>query len=139
VIIAAMLSRRGASFRILTLLGDPRFEYAISAALVLECEDVAFRPSLRIPLAPAAINSVLDRLCLFGFEPRVYFHTRPQLRDPGDEYLLELAVAGRCSYIVTHNVRDFAGAERFGIEVISPAEFLRLIGESHEHDQSESS
>lgn len=32
--------------------------------------------------------------------------------------------------IVTHNARDFVGAEQFGIEVIPPRELLRLIGEA---------
>ena len=46
---------------------------------------------------------------------------------PGDEFLLELAVAGRADAIVTHNVRHFAGAERFGVRVMTPREFLRTI------------
>ena len=29
--------------------------------------------------------------------------------------------------LVTHNVRDFAGAEEYGINVIRPHEFLRLL------------
>jgi len=41
---------------------------------------------------------------------------------------LELAVAGRADAIVTHNVRHFAGAERFGVRVMTPREFLRTIG-----------
>ena len=28
-----------------------------------------------------------------------------------------------------YNVADFAGAEKFGIEVITPQEFLRKLGE----------
>jgi predicted nucleic acid-binding protein len=60
----------------------------------------------------------------------IFFHWRPHLRDPEDEFILELAVAGGCRYIVTFNARDFAGAEQFGIQVISPGTFLRLIGET---------
>jgi len=30
--------------------------------------------------------------------------------------------------IITHNVRDFAGAERFGIAAVTPGEFLKSIG-----------
>jgi predicted nucleic acid-binding protein len=51
------------------------------------------------------------------------------LPDPGDEFLLELAVAGRADAIVTHNVRHFAGVERFGIQVMTPREFLKTIRE----------
>jgi predicted nucleic acid-binding protein len=48
-------------------------------------------------------------------------------RTPCDEFLLELAVAGRADAIVTHNVRHFVGAEQFGIRVMTPREFLRTI------------
>jgi hypothetical protein len=43
--------------------------------------------------------------------------------------LPEAAIAGGCKYIVTHNVKDFVGAEQFGIRAIKPGEFLRTIGE----------
>ena len=50
----------------------------------------------------------------------------------GDEFVLELAVAAGCRVIVTHNTRDFKGAERFGISVITPGEFLVLLRRKHE-------
>jgi predicted nucleic acid-binding protein len=41
---------------------------------------------------------------------------------------LEAAINGRADAIVTHNKRDFVPAtERFGIEVLSPAELLERI------------
>jgi hypothetical protein len=41
--------------------------------------------------------------------------------------VIELAVAGRVQFIVTHHVRDFAGAAEYGVKVIRPHEFLRLL------------
>lgn len=43
--------------------------------------------------------------------------------------VLELAVEGEAELIVTHNVRDFAVAERFDLRVVTPRAFLRHIGE----------
>jgi hypothetical protein len=43
--------------------------------------------------------------------------------------VLELALKAGCGYIVMYNMRDFAGCARFGIEAVTPAEMLRLIGE----------
>lgn len=41
--------------------------------------------------------------------------------------VLELAFAARCSYIITHNVKDFHGAERLGVVALRPRDFLELI------------
>jgi predicted nucleic acid-binding protein len=48
---------------------------------------------------------------------------------PKDDFILELAVESRADFVLTFNTRDFAGAERFGIRVVSPREFLAIIEE----------
>ena len=54
-----------------------------------------------------------------------HFLWRPQLRDSGDEMVLEAAVNGRADALVTFNVRDFAKVpSRFGIEVMLPPEVM---------------
>jgi predicted nucleic acid-binding protein len=53
---------------------------------------------------------------------------RPCLSDPDDDHVLEVAVAGRCDGIVTFNLRDFAGTERFGLWIETPKDFLNRIG-----------
>lgn len=58
---------------------------------------------------------------------RSHFLWRPQLRDPNDELVLEAAINGRVRMVVTFNTRDFAGAARFGIEVLLPREALRSL------------
>jgi hypothetical protein len=40
--------------------------------------------------------------------------------------VLEAAVNGQCQYLMTWNVRDFAAAADFGIQVLSPDAFLNL-------------
>lgn len=42
--------------------------------------------------------------------------------------VLELAVKAGCQAIITYNIRDFAGVEQFGISLLEPSRFLRLIG-----------
>ena len=59
---------------------------------------------------------------------QVHFLWRPQLRDPNDEFVLEVAVESGCGVIVTHNIRDFAAVERLGVRAVKPAEFLRTMG-----------
>jgi predicted nucleic acid-binding protein len=43
--------------------------------------------------------------------------------------VLELAVSAKCEYIVTHNISDFRGSGKFGIQAITPKEFLQIIRE----------
>jgi len=58
---------------------------------------------------------------------QVYFLLRPFLPDANDDFVIELAVAAQVRFIVTHNVRDFAGAEEYGVRVLTPLEFLRMV------------
>ena len=48
VLIAGLRSRRGASFRLLELLGDARWQIHLSTALVLEYEEVARREAAHL-------------------------------------------------------------------------------------------
>lgn len=57
-------------------------------------------------------------------ECRVHFLWRPYLPDPKDDLVLEVALAGGASFIITHNLRDFAGVDSFGIRPVTPAQFL---------------
>jgi predicted nucleic acid-binding protein len=69
----------------------------------------------------------------------IFFLWRPHLKDPGDDMVLELAVKAGCQYIVTHNGRDFAGCERFGIQAFTPGAFLKQIGVHDEHAEPSAS
>ena len=130
VLLAGMRSRLGASFRLLSLVDSGRFDISISASLLLEYEDVLMR---NVPLlSENEVNDVLDvldYLCEIANRQTIFFLWRPVLRDPNDDLVLEVAVAGGCDCIVTFNGRDFAGAERFGLRVMKPREFLVEIGE----------
>ena len=51
-----------------------------------------------------------------------------ELRDPGDELVLEAAVNGRADAIVTFNEKDLREARTgFDIEVLRPGEVLRRL------------
>ncbi len=129
VFIAALRSRRGASFRILSLVGTGKFDIAISVPLILEYESTAKRILEETSLDEEDLEAILDYLCLVGKRQEVFYLWRPFLRDPKDDMILELAVAAGGATIVTFNVRDFQGAERFGVRVMTPQMFLREIGE----------
>lgn len=129
VIVSALRSRKGASFRLLELLDDGRFGIVLSVPLALEYEQVAGALIAKVPLCAQDIADILDYLCAVARHCKVFYLWRPFLRDPKDDMVLELAVAAVCDSIVTHNLRDFAGAEQFGLRVLSPREFLSELGE----------
>jgi len=99
----------------------------ISVALILEYEAIGKREAQRLKIPESTIEAIVRAFCFMGRETDIHFRLRPFLPDPGDEFLLELAVAGHADAIVTHNVRHFVGVERFGIQVLTPREFLRRI------------
>lgn len=129
VLVAGLRSRQGASFRLLSGVGGRRFEIALSVPLVLEYEDVLLRQRTQMKLTVRDVGVLLDYLCSVGVPQRVFYLWRPQLPDPGDDFVLELAVAASCEVIVTHNLRDFTGTARFGIKAMTPAAFLRHLGD----------
>lgn len=128
VFISALRSRQGASFKILSLIDSEEFEFYLSVALVLEYEAVAKRMAESIGLTESDIEDVIDYMCAIGKHRQVHFLWRPSLRDPSDDFILELAVESECNYIVTHNLRDFEGSEKFNVKAISPQELLQITG-----------
>jgi len=130
VLVSAVRSAQGASFRLLSLVGTGRFEIALSVALVLEYEDALMRQVPESRFDEEDLGAVLDYLCAVGHHQRIFYLWRPVLRDPADDMVLELAVASGAGTIVTFNERHFGGCERFGIRVAVPRTFLAEIGES---------
>jgi len=124
VVVSALRSRRGSSATLLVQAGTGHFEHCLSVALLFEYESALKDPESGITLPQEAIEDVLDYLAATGQLQEVFFLWRPALPDPTDDHVLEVAVAGGCDTIVTYNRRDFRGAERFGVRVVTPREFL---------------
>ena len=129
VIVAALRSKKGASNKLLSLVGTGKFEIHDSVALILEYEEVLQRQRTELGLSEDVVSSFIDSLCSLAHHHNIYFQWRPFLTDVDDELVLELAVTATCEYIVTHNVRDFKGSEQFGIRAITPKEFLQILSE----------
>jgi len=130
VLVAAIRSDAGASRRLVVAILGGRPRMLVSVPLMLEYQSVLSRREhlASSGLTTGEMETILDALAAVSEPVRIAFLWRPQLRDPADDMVLETAVNGRAGAIVTFNQRDFAAAEqRFGIEVISPAETLRRL------------
>ena len=131
VLVAGLRSSLGASFALLGLVGRGHFDIGLTAALVLEYEAVCMRSLDALGLTTEDIAELLDYLCQVGLRAPVQFRVRPSVADPGDEMVLEAALATGSCWIVTHNIRDLAaGSVRYGVEAIKPGEALRRLGVS---------
>lgn len=129
VILAALRSIKGASFRLLSLIDSGKFRFSLSVPLVIEYEAAAKRLIERGSLSAADIEAIIDYLCAVGEHHKIYFLWRPMLKDPKDDMVLELAVASKAEAIVTFNRTDFKGSETFGVRIITPQLLLKEIGE----------
>jgi predicted nucleic acid-binding protein len=127
-----MRSPAGASAALLRLARRGELTIVANLALALEYEATCVLPEHRLaagldlPQAAVFVDAVIA-MC----EPvENSFLWRPQLRDPGDELVLEAAVNGQAEAIVTFNRRDFVPAAKvFGIEVWLPSDALRRLRE----------
>ena len=128
VLVSGLRSRRGAAFKLLEWVGTGRFDTPISVPLVLEYEEALSRQVAAGRVSQSAMDAVIDFHCQVATPHPIFFLWRPFLRDPKDDMVLELAVKAECEVVVTFNVRDFAGVDRFGIRVLRPGEFLEEIG-----------
>jgi len=128
VIVSGLRSSRGASHRILRLIGQADFEIALSVPLVIEYEDAIKRDGEASGLSAEDVDRLIEYWCSVAHLQEIHFLWRPLLRDPKDDHVLELAVEAGCTSIVTHNIRDFGETDAFGVEAIRPGEFLRRIG-----------
>ncbi len=126
VIISAFRSSRGASNKLMTYIGTNKFLTCISVTLILEYEDVMLRHFPK--MSKQKINDFLDYFCAISEQVKINYLWRPHLKDPGDDMLLELAFGSNSRYIITYNKKDFAGIEKFNIEILTPKEFLIILG-----------
>lgn len=129
VIVSALRSSSGCSHSLFKLIGSGKFEINISVPLVLEYEKTLLNSVDDMVFSINEIEKILDYICVSANHHEIHFLWRPMLHDPKDEMVLEIAVASQSGFIVTFNKKDFAGIDRFGIQIVTPKEFLKLIEE----------
>jgi putative PIN family toxin of toxin-antitoxin system len=130
VVVAGMRSPRGASAALLMAARRGTITPLANVALALEYEATCTLAEHRLASGMTLEETLVfvDAVLAMVEPVESHFMWRPQLRDPGDELVLEAAVNGHAKAIVTFNQRDFGSTpEKFGIEVLSPIEALRRI------------
>ncbi len=126
VLVAGLRSTQGCSRRILHAVFEQRLKVGASPTLFLEYEAVLLRPENLVAcrLNRTEIIELLNALAGILMPIDVNFLWRPQLRDPADEMVLEAAVNGCATALVTWNTRDFMpAANKFELRVMRPDDF----------------
>jgi predicted nucleic acid-binding protein len=128
--VAAMRSPGGASAAILRTARQGGITLLVSVALAMEYEATCSEAEHRLAagLSDREVEIFLDAVVAMAEPVKTYFLWRPQLRNPGDEMVLETAVNGQADALVTFNLRDFGAVPaRFGIELMIPREAIRRM------------
>ena len=126
VLISALITPRGASARILLELRRGAFELISSPALLAELRTVLMRDKFRQYTSVEEVEAFLE---LIRAESIVIEDPKPSAvrvtDDPGDEYLVALARAGRVDALVSGDPDILGLRSRFPVR--SPREFLDLL------------
>lgn len=122
VLVAALRSSQGTSYKLLRTLAEEHnpFKLQVSVPLVAEYDEVLARAFPQIQT-----SDIVDYLCAIAEHHKIFYLWRPALKDPDDDFILELAVKANAA-IITWNLKDFAVAKKFGVEVMTPKQLLEL-------------
>lgn len=73
VLIAGLRSQHGASYKLLTLLNDRRWQLNISTALVFEYEEVLKRDMAQLGLSLQDVDDLLNGICAFASKRNIFY------------------------------------------------------------------
>lgn len=143
VLVSALKSAEGASRVVLRMCLQGECQPIVGQKLFSEYESVLGRSELfrDSPLSEQERGELLDAFLSVSEWVPVYFLWRPNLPDEGDNHLIELAIAGAATTLITHNRRDFQHGElKFTLpEIVTPAEFLVFWRNAHGHHDDSTS
>jgi putative PIN family toxin of toxin-antitoxin system len=131
VYISALTSSTGSNRKVLRACLADEVQPLMGITLFHEYESLATRPEIlaRCPLSAPDRDRLLDAFLSRCDWVSIYFLWRPNLRDEGDNHLIELAVAGGAAAIVTNNTRDLKSGELAfpALKILKPAELLGML------------
>ena len=130
IIISGLYSKRGASYQLLKAALSGTLPYAISPLVAFEYEGKIHQKIEEgfLKISEKDCERILNALFAMAsivWEP---VQIRPVLTDPDDDKILECAISGGCTHIVTFNEKHFPFSilARYGIEIANAGDFLRI-------------
>jgi len=129
VLVSALRAGGGPSREVIRRSLNGQYQPIFSNALWLEYEDLLGRDVWTPETTDNGRRQVLAALAAAGRWVKIFYGWRPNLRDEGDNHLVELAIAGGAKGIVTYNIRDFTLPElRWPtLAILTPPECLEKL------------
>jgi len=125
VLVAAVRSTLGWSYKLVRDIGvDPRWQVCVTVPLLHEYAEQICKAGHTPEWSPENREDFLDYICASSECFEVHYLWRPLLADEDDHLVLEAAMASSSPVIVTFNKRDLAPAEKMGISLMTPKEFM---------------
>jgi len=125
VAISGILKPYSPSAVILRLVAEGAIQAAYDLRILAEYRDVLTRAEFNF--SQDTVDAFLTQMDQDGF-PVSCRPLKSHLSDPDDEPFLEIALSAKAMAIVTGNKRHFPKGEYEGVKILSPAEFLKVIG-----------
>ena len=122
VLVAGLLSPFGPCGDIVRMASSGNLTLCIDARVLSEYKEVLERP--KFSFDHDKIAAILDYIEHHGWVVASIPLSRP-LPDPDDVPFLEIAVSGGADYLITGNAAHFPPEFCQGVQVVSPADFLK--------------
>jgi putative PIN family toxin of toxin-antitoxin system len=126
VVISAGITKNGSCDQVIEhVIGF--HDWIVTVAIVEEYREVARRP--RLKAYGSVLKTVVDRIEAFGCMVEPTEDLDERLPDLGDEIYLKAALSANAALLITGNKKHFPLQKYRNTTVLSPREFLDLIGD----------
>ncbi|GAB4269997.1 MAG: putative toxin-antitoxin system toxin component, PIN family [Methylomicrobium sp.] len=129
VFISALIGVRGPSREIIRRCLKGGYKPLMSNALFQELEDVKGRARIKnkCPLSEQEVQELLNAYYSVCTWVPIYYLWRPNIADEGDNFLIELALAGNATHIITNNIADLTNSELSfpELKIVKPEQMLK--------------
>ena len=128
IVVSGLYSKGGASYQLLEAAISGELSCVLSPLVAFEYEGVIHQ-RIRdgfLKVSQTDCGKILDTLFSVATIVWTPFRMRPVLPDPADDKILECAISGDCTHIITFNKKHFPTdvAAPYGIKVMTAGEFL---------------
>jgi putative PIN family toxin of toxin-antitoxin system len=129
VFISALIGPSGPSREVIRQCLRGLYFPLMGLNLFCEYEAVSSRPSIlsQCSLSSDKVLQLTQAFMSVCEWVNIYYLWRPNLKDEADNHLIELAIAGNASLLVTNNLKDFQNTQLLfpHLSVLSPQVLLR--------------